>query len=38
MHCFSGSIRRPRRPGAMKGIMRLKGGELRYDLEPRRPG
>ena len=30
--------RPPRRPGAMKGIMRLKGGELRYDLEPRRPG
>jgi len=29
--------RPPRPPGAMKGIMRLKGGELRYDLEPRRP-
>jgi len=30
--------RPPRKPGPMKGIMRLKGGELRYDLEPRRPG
>jgi len=29
--------RRPRQPGPMKGILRLKGGELRYDLEPRRP-
>jgi hypothetical protein len=29
--------RPPRPPGPMKGIMRLKGGELRYDVEPRRP-
>jgi uncharacterized sulfatase len=29
--------RAPRPPGPMKGIMRLKGGELRYDVEPRRP-
>ena len=29
--------RQPRRGGAGRGIMRLKGGELRYDREPARP-